>query len=72
MNQTKNEGYFQAMSLLHHEVSDLFQDHWIKLYHFSEGNHRHHLWPQILQIHGGRPQITQIYGGTKSILSWPK
>ena len=45
MNQTKDEGDFQAMFLLPHKVWDLFQDHWVKLYGLSEGSHRYHLWP---------------------------
>jgi len=43
MNQTKDEGDFQAMFLLHHKAWDLLQDHGVNLYGLSKGNHRHHL-----------------------------
>lgn len=43
MNQTRDEGDFQAMLVLHHKVGDLFQDHWVKLCDLSGGNYRHHL-----------------------------
>lgn len=45
MNQTKDEGDFQVMFLLHHGVRGLSQDHRVKLYGLSEGN---------LQIYGGK------------------